>query len=367
MGEDRISPEELSSSPGTAPPGGGRHGALLDCLPMSGADAARRASRRILLDGQPPAWPPEALALFERCEARAFAPAHTSRRLQAEDPSLRDALASELGHDPDALTVTPGVRSVAAAVASAGRPISIERPTFQGVDAALKDGGGPHRAEPWARLASDSLPERAIVWLTTPYRNPDGACLDDELLPRYAALAKARCLVQNEIYGFYSERPRRIPGAVYVGSLHKLAGPRSLIGWVAGPDVERLAARERLPSVPARRQRVWARFAEEGGLRLLLPAMAAATRARRSFQERLSLPARDTGPFVLLDAASESAALTYLAERGVAVNPGSAFDAPGALRVCFSGATCEEAEYAADVVRSGVEAGVLGAALQRVL
>jgi DNA-binding transcriptional MocR family regulator len=312
----------------------------------------------IRLDGQRAAWPPEAVELW-RSSFRAAASDVGDAGYRPEpaigDPLLRATVREVLDLDTDDLLITSGVRASCRAIAALHPRAFVERPTFLGVPEALELAGCDVELLEWEELvAGDGAAAGALVWITSPTRNPDGA----DLLADYAELLGERegDVVQNEVNRWFTADVRRVDGATVVGSLHKLAGPGSQIGWVAGPLAPRLNL-DLLASPPGLWQRSWARFIRSGGLEILRERLAVAVDARRRF-EAISGLGGGNGPFLfrrLHGATSEEGAVAALASRGVSVGPGSAFgSATPALRFCFTGVEVHEAERAAEIVHDTI-------------
>ncbi len=315
------------------------------------------------LTGRTPQWPLEAVALFAD---RAHTAARTTGPWTAWDASvgderLRAALGAQLDCDPASLVIASGVRDIALALASLGRTVALERPTYG--DVAARFAHAPGRVlVPWDELAEPLWAPPSLLWLTSPYRNPDGATASPELLSALERLAERHVVVQNEAYRWYAPAASRyIAGALRVGSLHKIAGPGSWIGWITGRDVSALLSTKTLPKPPLPWQRAWALFLEANGLDLLRPLLTAAVAAREAFERRLGIPTSDSGPFRLLaTVVDETEAVSRLGERGVMVSAGSPFHAEQpACRLCFTAVDVARAERAADVVLEALERGIL--------
>jgi DNA-binding transcriptional MocR family regulator len=272
-----------------------------DTLPGGPAPASTATGRLIDLSGAAPVWPDEARWLWARCSApvQNLDGLHTPRSLG--EPQLRSALGATLGlPDP---WVTPGVRVVAGAVAGCGRRIVTEVPTFLGVVDCLRAWGADvvlaGSVEEMVGTARPA-PEHTL-WITSPARNPDGWSLDADRAALLAEfVADGGLLVQNETYRLTTPEPRRVPGALLVGTLHKVAGGWTRVGWAHGPCPPPVRAMLRHAGPPTAWQLVWARFVREGGLDLLVRS------ARRAVAEadevRVALGAAGCGPSLLVRA-----------------------------------------------------------------
>lgn len=317
------------------------------------------------LTGSPPVWSAPARALFADSLAAA---SKVSSLWQTPAPRgdevLRGELARLLGADADLITITAGVRAAALTYARTERHLAVERPTFPGVVHTMRAAGATVTLHDWHDLPD--APAGAAVWVTSPFRNPDGRSLSaaerDALAARVAA---GRRVVVNSAYRWFGGRPD-VPGADRLGSLHKIAGHGARLGWVVSPDFFERATAELIGTPPSPVwQNAWGRFLRRGGSDMLIETtVVPALRAAAAFHERLSVP-HSGAPHTLLTlppGVDEAAALAYLAERSFSLNPGSAFFADSALRVSFAGADAETGRRLGDVAaRSGFLPGAVGA------
>jgi DNA-binding transcriptional MocR family regulator len=318
------------------------------------------------LGGAQPRWPEEAVELWAGCAAAA------ARRVdlwrvpapRGED-LLREQLGTALDLDPGRLTVVGSVRAAAVTYARRHGRIVLERPGWRGLTAALAGSRARvHRAGTEA-LAGADWPAGSVLWLTSPHRNPDGGTLDSGLVAGLAAQLRAGLrVVLDEAYGWFGAGPR-VPGADLVGSLHKLGGVGTRIGWVHSADFFAGAVPELVGSTPSPVwQQAWGRFLAAGGLELLraavvTPALAAAagfTAALRAYDPAaVAVP----GPHRLIrlpSGVTEPEALRRLAAGGWSVGPGAAFDVGfPALRASFLGVDPESAaRFAAALAGCGL-------------
>jgi aspartate/methionine/tyrosine aminotransferase len=103
---------------------------------------------------------------------------------------------------------------------------------------------------------------------------------------------------------------------------------------------------------PQHWQRTWGYFLADGGCELLLARHRELASARAAFLGALGGADHAEGPNLLLAVrGNEQAAVARLAAAGVAVSPGSAFDAPfPAIRVCLTGISPADAAAAGAAV-----------------
>lgn len=298
--------------------------------------------------GVPARWPEQARTLWAACLARASATHDLSASAPPRGvPELRAVLADVLGCEPDAVRVTGGVRSAASALAawSAGISRRIEAPTFADVP----------RLFGTARTNGS----RALHWVTTPCRNPDGHTLDEADCARMRDLALAGdTVVVNEIYRWFRLEAPRVASATRVGSLAKVGGGGLRIGWVLdAPDDDVLGSMLDAAMAPQTWQHAAADFLVRRGLDLLRPAFVvgpqAAAAAFRSElpSDLVPVPGDSAAPHLLLPVECEKCAVTGLAAHGLRVNRGRAFHAPRpSVRFCFTGVDPGQAADAAWLV-----------------
>jgi 2-aminoadipate transaminase len=304
------------------------------------------------LSGASPRWPAAAREHWHDCLRRA-APADLDYR---GDPLLREQIARRHGMPPEHVTVTAGVRAAALTYARREPLILLERPGFDGIGYALA-GTKVERCS-WAELFDSGPPPGAALWLTSPGRNPDGASLSRSDCERLASLTRSgHRVVVDGAYDWFAPDAPRVAGADLLGSLHKVAGRGTRLGWVCG---ERFFG-EALPEVagttpPAAWQRAWGLFWAEGGLDVLTRTVVEESAAAlAAFQDQLGhdLPYAD-GPNRLLPLAAgldEPTALAALARRGFSLTAGVHFDVSRpALRATFTGVSAEQAAAFARVV-----------------
>jgi DNA-binding transcriptional MocR family regulator len=309
------------------------------------------------LTGAFPPWPHPAVMRFARAQTHASRDRDVWRsRPRRGDPRLRSALARALDLDPEHLVIVAGVRAVLPSLVRAERVIEVERPTFADVPRLCGELGARVRLASWPEMAMRG--PGCVHWITSPYRNPDGSTLGSALEARLKDAAdRGDWVVQNEIYRWYAQQPRRVPGALLVGSLGKLAGPGAGLGYAWHPSFASLSGPMRAATaVPAPWQRAWAYFIEDDGLGLLHAAIVGrALATSHAFCETLE---RSTGrqwgaagPHLLLGVQSpytEPSAVRLLASAGLAVGEGANFHSPiPSVRLSFSSVTLVGAATAA--------------------
>lgn len=282
---------------------------------------------------------------------------------------LRHALADHLGVPAAELAVTSGIRGQVASLLAGATALVVERPTFLSVPRLAAQYGVPVVALDWEDILDGrGVPEGATVWVTSPARNPDGRTLTRAEADRLDELAGAgRRVVVNQAYHWCVPDAPRPRAAILVGSLHKLAGGGTALGWQvtpggAGPD------RPAAGGPPTAWQHAWASFIGAGGLELLAEAaLEAPARRCRRFASAVRLPSGvelryGDGPslsLLLPDGTSEEAAVEALGGQGLAVGAGAAFGWDrAAVRLSFTGvsesqvAGCVEGAEKALAVRS---------------
>lgn len=282
-------------------------------------------------------------------------------------PRLRDALAAAVGLDPERLAVTSGIRSQVAELTYDARTLVVEAPGFQSIAGVARQQGVAVEPCDWeAMLSGEHVSADRVLWLTSPCRNPDGRTLSGEQAERLGELVGAsRRVVVNQAYFWCAPRSARPVGAHLVGSLHKLAGGGSALGWRWGPEgpgPERPAR----GGPPTMWQLAWAQFVEEGGLEdLAEQALHAPSRRCARFVDLL--PVRDDlrpdhggGPSLVLScdgARNGQELVAAFAERGLRVGAGAAFGCPPeTVRLSFTGVTDDDVETCARRVTTVADA-----------
>jgi 2-aminoadipate transaminase len=312
------------------------------------------------LGGTQPAWPAEAVELWAACAAAAARRPELWRVPAPQgDELLRERLSAALDLDAERLTVVGSVRAAAVTYARRHRRVVLERPGWQGLTAALTGSRATLERAGVAELARTRPPAGTVLWLTSPHRNPDGHTLSAPLAGDLSGQVRAGArVVANEAYRWFGAGPR-VPGADLVGSLHKLGGLGSRIGWVHSAGFFDEAVPELVGSTPsAVWQHAWGRFLAAGGLALLHAAVVApALAAGAAFDAELGGQAV-AGPHRLLrlpSGAGEADTVGRLAAAGWSVGPGSAFGAEfPSVRLSFLGVSAEQAAEFAAAVRGGL-------------
>lgn len=315
------------------------------------------------LTGPPRPWSTRLVARFDRCrEDAARSPSWWRTPAPRGERVLLDRLAETFGASADRTVVTGGVRQFATGWAATGLPAAVEAPTYADIPAILGTAAPVQRIR-WSRLGSLArrIDPAAIVWLTSPYRNPDGLSLDGAGSTAAAALARrGNTVMVNHVYR-WSEAADHVPdapaGAWTVTSLAKVAGGGLRLGWATAPAADRIARVFTSFGPPTQWQRACAKFLDAKTFRTLWADCVEPTvAARQAFADRASelLGWEDPtgGPSMLLSCANvtEPDAVALLAAAGVRVSRGSAFDCPDpSVRLAFSGVTLSEAKAVAEV------------------
>lgn len=307
------------------------------------------------LTGRIPGWSAAARRHWIACLRRVDGRLWSDYPPPLGHPPLRAALARQLGAQPDDVVVVTGIRPALQLQAREHGTVVLERPTFQGVVAAVRAVGAPVVRAEWGAPLLGALRScgvgRALGVVTSPWRNPDGRTIGESFAAGLAAAVElGQTVVVNETYRFAAsaagepEGPA-VPGAVYVGSLSKVAGGGARVGWVRGADaVSSLGGTGPLwAHPPLAWQQAWADFLDEGGLCELAqefhhrPALSAA-----AFLRAVPPPVRcavvGQGAFLLLKLrVDEDTALTRLATSGVLAGPGRDFETGyHAVRLAFT-------------------------------
>lgn len=314
------------------------------------------------LSGASPRWPNAAHEHWRDCLRRATELTATWTDLEYQgDPLLRETIGRRHGLAPEHITITTGVRAAALTYGRREPLILLERPGFDGIGYALSGMAGRLERRSWEQLLDAEPPPEAVLWLTSPGRNPDGASLTERDCERLADLSRrGRRIVVNGAYAWFAPDAPRLSNADLLGTLHKVAGRGARLGWVCS---ERFFG-EAVPEIagttpPAAWQRAWGLFGAEGGLDVLADAVSQDSRAAlTAFHGELcalrghDIPYAD-GPNRLLPLAagvSETQALAELAESGFALAAGRHFEAPWpGVRATF---TAVRPEHAAAFARA---------------
>jgi DNA-binding transcriptional MocR family regulator len=235
----------------------------------------------------------------------------------------------------------------------------VEAPSFSDVPAILAAAARSDRGD-WNTL--DGRLPHGTVWVTDPYRNPDGSCLDPEVRRHLATLASAgHTVVVNQVYRWYlpSGTTPVVPvGAWSVTSLAKFFGGGSRLGWTTAPEGVAVAP-ALLVAGPAKPwQRAWAAFldartVEQMRTACIEPTLAARAAFTAHVGNLLGWEFVGGGPSVHLrcDGSGEQHTVEALLGAGVLVSPGSAFDAPvPSVRLAFSGTDEAGARAAAEQI-----------------
>ncbi|MCK1798983.1 pyridoxal phosphate-dependent aminotransferase [Streptomyces sp. XM4193] len=292
-------------------------------------------------------WPEDLAQLWRRCLHRAAGePGWDTRPPWRGDPGLRAALGAvlELPGAEGGPLVTSGIRPLVAPFALLGRTVVVERPSYLGVVTAFERcGARVLRAELEEALRIARPAREHLLWITSPWRNPDGWSLDRATADRLAEfVADGGVLVQNETYRFFTTGATadalRVPGAFVAGSMTKAAGPWARLGWLHGDTVPpQIEAHLRAAAPPTVWQRAWSRFAEDGGFRRLLERCRTVA-ALTAHASALSGHRPHGGASVLLRLDVREPVEHLRREHGLRVGDGQDFGAPaGTVRLCFLG------------------------------
>ncbi|MCP2258140.1 DNA-binding transcriptional regulator, MocR family, contains an aminotransferase domain [Streptoalloteichus tenebrarius] len=287
-------------------------------------------------------WPAALRALWAECVAATCAdPAHARTPPWRGEPGLAALLAGEVG-SAEPVHVTAGVRALVPAFALLGRRVTIERPTYDGVRQMFERCGTEVRLDELdGFLAGVDSPERELLWITSPGRNPDGWTLDAATADRLGAfVAAGGIVVQNETYRWFAPEGPRVPGAYLVGSFTKLAGGWARTGWLVGDPVGPLGAALRSATPPTPWQAAWARFADAGGFAQLVARahqVGTLTASAAALFGGAHGPS-PTGASLLLRVPGEDPVRRLRVEARVLTGPGPAFGAdPDLVRLSFLG------------------------------
>ncbi|MBU7600090.1 aminotransferase class I/II-fold pyridoxal phosphate-dependent enzyme [Streptomyces sp. P38-E01] len=302
------------------------------------------------MTGAPYRWPEDLAGLWRHCLERAVRePGWDTRPPWRGDPGLRAALGAVLGLPAaeGGPFVSSGIRPLVAPFALLGRRVVVERPTFLGVVTAFERCGARVLRAEFEEAVRIARPAREhLLWITSPWRNPDGWSLDRATAHRLAEfVADGGVLVQNETYRFFTTAASadglRVPGAFVAGSMAKAAGPWARLGWLHGghdgtvpPQIE---AHLRAAAPPTVWQRAWSRFAADGGFHLLLDRCRTVA-ALTAHASSLAGARQHGGASVLVRLDVEEPVEQLRRRHGLRVGDGQDFGAPaGTVRLCFLG------------------------------
>lgn len=340
-------------------------------------------TRTLDLTGGSRLWPEPELGAWRRAAVRALGELDPSLRVPAVgDPLLRELLSTVLEVPADRILVTAGVRAAAGPLMVRCPQVVVERPTFTAVPAALRAAGIAVRSRPWEDLF-DGIEPGTGIWFTSPGRNPDGRDLPPEIAAAAGEAAERGArVVCNTAYRWFGRTPSLADSVLQAGTLHKLAGRGASLGWVVaappeegGGTVAELAGPLSLIAPPWHWQRTWAHFLAADGLELLRGRHGRLGAAREAFLSALlrhrpelsrslgPAGAGGSGPNVLVPVPPpEEEAVGALAEAGVRVSPGAAFDAgTSSIRVCLFGLTQRESAEAGEIIARAVRGAPDGA------
>ncbi|MGC4813659.1 aminotransferase class I/II-fold pyridoxal phosphate-dependent enzyme [Micromonospora sp. DT228] len=314
-------------------------------------------------------WSPRVVTRFGAAQERARdSPSWWKTPAWRGEPALLERLAELFGAPPDRTVVTSGVRQFAASWAGMTASTLVETPTFADLPIILGSRGRV-RSISWQSLTDGGVcgVEPVGVWVTSPFRNPDGRSLDDTLADALGQLAaRGHPVLVNQVYRWFTSdaaEPTLPVGAWSVTSLAKLAGGGARLGWFTTPDTGELPRELTTGSPPTLWQRTWAEFLDPTTLRALWADCVEPTLdARRAFTERVAelvgwrVPGGGLSLLLGCDGVDEDAAVQLLEEHGLRVSRGAAFgsDKPS-VRLAFSGANRADSALAADVLATFTE------------
>jgi DNA-binding transcriptional MocR family regulator len=324
------------------------------------------------LGGTQPPWPTRAADRFAACLAHA-ARSKDLWRVPAPqgEEGLRNRIGERFGLEPADITITSGIRAAALTYSRECKHILVERPTFPGVLHALGHSRAEVQQADWKQLLHGEIPAESAVWLTSPFRNPDGATLSaaDHAALEDRAAAGHRVVV-NAAYAWFADALQSVNGADTLGSFHKIAGHGVRLGWVHSRSYFERAVPELLGTTPPRVwQCAWSLFLDEEEFAILAASSVTSSRdAGLAFAEqarkRLGWHCPE-GPHLLLrlkPGVTEDDAVSRLRAGGYSVAKGSAFGSPEpAIRISFLGVDPEDAATFADSAQTvALLAGPIG-------
>ncbi|SEF68031.1 DNA-binding transcriptional regulator, MocR family, contains an aminotransferase domain [Actinacidiphila yanglinensis] len=277
------------------------------------------------------------------------------------EPELLDRLAELFGSPPERTVVTGGVRQFATSWAVRTGPAAVEAPTFADIPQIL-GAGLPVRRVPWRELTGGAAGPPGTIWLTSPFRNPDGRSLtagETEAVGRLAG--QGHTVVVNQVYRWFhaaGPAPAAPDGAWTVTSFAKMAGGGLRLGWAVAPRPDAVPRTLTSDGPPTAWQRACAGFLDEATLRALrADCVEPTTEARQAFAARAceltgrGVPGGGLSAVFTCPGSSEAEAVELLARQGLEVSPGSAFGCPApSVRLAFSGTTAAQAVRAAETM-----------------
>ncbi len=304
------------------------------------------------LTGQFPDWaPPLRRDLARALRSVPRSVATLQRGWQSE--ALVAGIEGLYGEFEGAVVLTTGVRNGISAIASQRTTVSVETPTFA----------------PLVRL-SERIVENVLVTPVVPFdtelhvvvspcRNPDGYTRSETDLNRLAKATHRQGgrLVQDLIFLPWAPKERgniTRYGGIEIGSLSKLFGPQSSIGWIHSKPEDSLPSIVTAPLCPsAIQQELFAYMLQTPSIRDHLASFVEqSTAARMAFEEELQAtqPIRELhGPSLLLncDIPGEIAADYLVKNHMIGASPGKFFYAEdNSLRASFTNVSVKKAREA---------------------
>ena len=314
------------------------------------------------LTGPPRPWSDRLVARYASCQEHALrSPQWWRPPGWWGEPQLLERLAELFGAPVERTVVNGGVRQFATSWAVRASTAVVETPSYADIPVILGSRTCVRRV-PWHALTDESIQPPGTIWLTSPYRNPDGRCLDPALIAAAEELAgRGNTVVINQVYRWFDgafATPPAPSGAWTVTSLAKIAGNGVRLGWATTTAPDAITRTLTSDGPPTAWQRAWARFLTRQNFQALWadcvePTLDARLAFARRAGELLGFDVRGRGPCLLLACVgiSEAAGIELLAGQGLRVSAGSAFGSPvDSVRLSFSGPTVAEAQAAAEAV-----------------
>lgn len=314
------------------------------------------------LTGPPRPWSDRLTARYASCQEHALrTPGWWRPPGWWGEPRLLERLAELFGAPVERTVVNGGVRQFATSWAVRASVAVVETPSYADIPVILGSRTSVRRV-PWRALTAGAIEPPGTIWLTSPYRNPDGRCLDPALLAAAARLAgRGHTVVANQVYRWFDGATAMPPvpaGAWTVTSLAKIAGNGIRLGWATAPSPDAITRTLTSDGPPTAWQWAWARFLTRQNFQALWtdcvePTLAARQAFARRAGELLGWDVPGRGPCLLLACVGipEATGVELLAGRGLRVSPGSAFGSPvDSVRLSFSGTTAAQAHAAAEAM-----------------